>query len=62
VPAAGKIIDVVTPVPSGDPLEFVHEYEQGEALQVDLDASKLTGEPVTGDDGLYVNAAVGGGM
>jgi hypothetical protein len=52
VPAAGKTIDVVTPVPSGDPESFDHEYEQGDALHVDWDASKLTGEPMTGDAGL----------
>ena len=55
--------DIVTPVPKVDlSASSVHVYEHGVAEHVDEDPSKETGEPVTGEEGLYTNAGTGGGV
>ena len=38
----------------------VHRYVHGAAEHVDALASNTTGDPVTGDDGLYVKTGTGG--
>ena len=55
--------DIVTPVPKVDPsASSVHVYAQGVAEHVDEDPAKVTGEPVTGEEGLYTKAGTGGGV
>ena len=48
-----NVNDIWTPVPSTElSASSVQPYEQGDAGHVDDDASKKTGDPVTGLDGL----------
>jgi len=56
------VYEIFTPVPSRElSLSFVHTYEQGVAEHVDEVPSNVTGDPTTGFDGEYVNAATGPG-
>jgi hypothetical protein len=60
VVAAGKVYDIVTPVPSWElSTSFDHVYEQGVAEHEEDEPSKATGAPTTGDVGLHVNCGFG---
>jgi hypothetical protein len=60
VVAAWNVYDIVTPVPSWDPsASSVHLYEHGVAKHEDDEPSKETGDPTTGEAGLYVNCGLG---
>src|SRR5678815_71006 len=60
VVAAGKVYDIVMPVPSWElSTSFDHVYEQGVAAHVEDEPSNTTGAPTTGEVGLHVNCGFG---